>query len=412
MKFELRKKAMIAALLPAFGLALTAPSIAQGAGSEDKQGAQAQSQQGAQQQESRAQQTAQVRDMRASKILGANVKGANGKDLGNVQDLIVDTSSGRANYAILAFGGFLGFGEKLFAYPMNQFNATGEDQLVLNVSEDKLKNAPGFDRSNWPTWGTGGYRGEVDKYFGQTAKSGGNLVRMSEILDTQVSDRTGNEVGQIEDAVVSIRDGQIRFVALKPAGDLEIDDNQLVMLPMDAIRATSEQQFKSQVQAQQGQQAQQAQQSQPGQPQDQTMASGQSQQEQQMQSSGGSQQQSSTGMPPKAGEQQAQQQQSEDGELKLVLNVEPQQLRNARTFEEGQWPDLNNPSFQREVDSYVASFPSGGTASGASGEQSEGQSGGASSMESQPAEQTQSSGSAAKGDAVQGSEAGSTTESK
>lgn len=291
-----------------------------------------------------------IRDMRASELIGATVRDRQGKDIGEVQDLIVDAGKQRVEYAILAFGGTMGFGEKLFAYPMDRFEATMRDddkELVLNVSEKELEAAPGFDRSNWPTFGMGGYRGEVDKHFGRTAQAGGNLVRMSELMDTQISDRGGKDIGEINDVVVSVKDGQVRFVALQPEGDLGLGD-RLVMLPMSAIEATSEQAA---------------------------------------QSSGGTE---SSGAPPASeaasgdsGGQAARG--GRDDDLGLVLTIPAEQLQNARSFQEDQWPDINSPAFQRDMDRYVAAFPQGGSASGGSGEAGSSSSGGSGAKEEERA---------------------------
>ena len=370
MKFFLKRKLVVAALVPVFGVPLAVSSIAQttnaqgaGAGQSQPQSQQQKSMQQPQgQQGQQAQQATKIRDMRASKIIGAKVENPKGEELGDVQDLIVNADDGRVNYAILAFGGTLGFGEKLFAYPMNRFKASASgEELVLNASEKEMKNAPGFDRSKWPTFGMGGYRGEVEKHFGQTAKTGGKLVRMSEMLGTKVADRAGNDVGQVEDVVVSVTDGKVRYVALDPASDLNMGD-QLVVLPMNAIRATGEQRFEKKQQAQQrqsGQSQQQAQQRQPGQPQQQAQAGGQAQPQ------GADQQQQAQQQQQR--QQQQQQAQRQDQDLQLVLNVPPQQLQKARTFPQDQWPNLNSQSFQRQMDSYVASFPSGGQGSRAAG---------------------------------------------
>jgi sporulation protein YlmC with PRC-barrel domain len=390
MKFFLKKKLVIASLVPAFGLPFAMSSVAQTSGSENAKTGQSQQQmqgqKGAQQQQGQqgkqAQQAKKIRDMRASKLVGANVKSPKGEDLGSVQDLIVNADDGKVNYAIIAFGGTLGFGEKLFAYPMDRIQpATTGSDLVLKASKQEMEKAPGFDRSTWPTWGSGGYRGEVEKHFGKTAKAGGNLVRMSEIVDKKVADRAGNDVGKIEDVVVSVTDGKVRYVALDPSSDLNIGD-RLVVLPMDAIRATGKKQFEqqaqqgqsgqSQQQAQQGQSgqpSQQAQQSQPGQPSQQAQQSQPGQPSQQAQMSRSERQQQSQ----QGSQQQAQQQQKEQ-DLQLVLTVAPKQLQSARKFEQNQWPDVNNPAFQREMDSYVASFPSGAkSGSTASGGTAKGQ---------------------------------------
>jgi hypothetical protein len=47
----------------------------------------------------------------------------------------------------------MGMGNKLFALPWKAFEfASTENKLILNVSKDKLKAAPGFDKdAKWPS---------------------------------------------------------------------------------------------------------------------------------------------------------------------------------------------------------------------------------------------------------------------
>ena len=47
----------------------------------------------------------------ASKVNGTNVYNPAGDKLGSVEDIMLDKVSGRAIYAIMSFGGFLGLGE-------------------------------------------------------------------------------------------------------------------------------------------------------------------------------------------------------------------------------------------------------------------------------------------------------------
>lgn len=349
MKRHLKEKIAIAALVPAIGMPFSAASsFAQSTATQSSGASQAQQTQGGQ-----AAQATTLRDMRASKLVGAKVESTKGQELGAVQDLIVDTQSGEVRYVILAHGGTLGFNQKLFAYPMNKFRAGSDGQkLVINASEQEMKNAPGFDKSAWPNFGSSGYQGQLAKHFGQPAKTGGNLVRMSEMLDSKVVDQAGLEVGKVNDVVVSVTDGKARFMALEPVDDLKMKD-RLALVPMDTIRATGEKRFEQQQQArtQGGQDRQTAQTRQQGQDQ-QTAQGGQ-------------------------GQQQSGQQRAQDQDLQLVLSIPTQQLQQARTVRKDQWPDINSREFRQEMDQYVASFPSQGqgTASGASGTQGQGQAG-------------------------------------
>lgn len=89
--------------------------------------------------------------IKSSDIIGADVTNEQGEDLGNVDELMIDTDRGRVAYAVLSFGGFMGVGDKLFALPWESLTAApGTNQFYLNVDKAQLKNAPGFDKDNWP----------------------------------------------------------------------------------------------------------------------------------------------------------------------------------------------------------------------------------------------------------------------
>lgn len=87
----------------------------------------------------------------SSSIVGTNVQNSAREDLGEIKDLMIDLSGGRIAYAVLSFGGFLGMGDKLFAIPWEAFQVVQEEEvLILNVAKEKLEQAPGFDKDNWP----------------------------------------------------------------------------------------------------------------------------------------------------------------------------------------------------------------------------------------------------------------------
>ena len=95
----------------------------------------------------------------AGSLTGDAVVNPSGDDLGKLEEIMLDTDSGRIGYAVLSFGGFLGMGEKLFAIPWSSLTVdTVNHRLVLDVPKERLENAPGFDKDNWPnmadrTWG-------------------------------------------------------------------------------------------------------------------------------------------------------------------------------------------------------------------------------------------------------------------
>jgi sporulation protein YlmC with PRC-barrel domain len=98
---------------------------------------------------------AQARDksgvLKASELIGMSVQGTDGKKLGDIKDLVIDPDEGGVEYAVLEFGGFAGIGDKYFAVPWEalQLDQTNK-KLSLDVHKKELKDAPGFDKNNWP----------------------------------------------------------------------------------------------------------------------------------------------------------------------------------------------------------------------------------------------------------------------
>jgi sporulation protein YlmC with PRC-barrel domain len=100
------------------------------------------------------------RVLSADTLTGDKVVNHLNEDLGTIEHLMIDLASGRVAYAVLSFGGFLGMGDKLFAIPWSSLTVdTVEKRFVLNVDQERLKLAPGFDKDHWPNmadraWGT------------------------------------------------------------------------------------------------------------------------------------------------------------------------------------------------------------------------------------------------------------------
>jgi len=89
--------------------------------------------------------------LKASELLGMKVQGIDGKSLGSIKDLVIDPEDGDIEYAVLDFGGFAGIGDKYFAVPWEALKLDQPNKkIMLDVSKKDLKQAPGFDKNNWP----------------------------------------------------------------------------------------------------------------------------------------------------------------------------------------------------------------------------------------------------------------------
>jgi sporulation protein YlmC with PRC-barrel domain len=99
--------------------------------------------------------------MDAATLTGDNVVNAAGEDLGKIEAIMLDVTSGRIAYGVLSFGGFLGMGKKLLALPWGTLTLDAvEKRFILDASKETLENAEGFDKDHWPSmadpaWATG-----------------------------------------------------------------------------------------------------------------------------------------------------------------------------------------------------------------------------------------------------------------
>ncbi|MDQ7990686.1 MAG: PRC-barrel domain-containing protein [Candidatus Dactylopiibacterium sp.] len=106
--------------------------------------------------------------MAASTLEGDDVVNGRNEKLGDIKEIMIDVASGRVAYAVLAAGGFLGLGEKLFAIPWGALTLDAERKcFILDVEEERLKNAPGFDKDHWPSMADPTWANEVHAYYGQ-----------------------------------------------------------------------------------------------------------------------------------------------------------------------------------------------------------------------------------------------------
>jgi sporulation protein YlmC with PRC-barrel domain len=89
--------------------------------------------------------------MGADTLMGNDVVNHQDEDLGTIKDIMLDVRAGRISYAVLAYGGMLGIGEKLFAVPWDALTLdTDNKRFTLDVAQDHLEAASGFDKDNWP----------------------------------------------------------------------------------------------------------------------------------------------------------------------------------------------------------------------------------------------------------------------
>jgi len=80
--------------------------------------------------------------MGASTITGDDVRSPAGEDLGKIEEVMLDMTSGKVTYAVLSFGGVLGMGSKLFAIPWSALELPGQQVLRPRCRQGKTRERP------------------------------------------------------------------------------------------------------------------------------------------------------------------------------------------------------------------------------------------------------------------------------
>ena len=105
--------------------------------------------------------------MGADTLIGDSVVNGNEENLGDIKEIMLDIGTGSVAYAVLSFGGFLGMADKLFAVPWSALILdTRNKRFLLNVEKERLRDAPGFDKDDWPNMKDEVWASKVRSYYG------------------------------------------------------------------------------------------------------------------------------------------------------------------------------------------------------------------------------------------------------
>lgn len=105
-----------------------------------------------------------------SDLLADNkVKNAAGQDIGRVEELVTNPSTGKVSHAVVSFGGFLGATDRLFAVPWHALDLDHTTRtFYLRADRRTLRTAPKFTRGERHHLRRD-YLMDVDAHYGQPA---------------------------------------------------------------------------------------------------------------------------------------------------------------------------------------------------------------------------------------------------
>jgi len=159
----------------------------------------------------------ELKAARLSKLDGVNIYDSNAKKIGEVEDLVIDPESGRIVHALVSLGGVMGIGDKQYAVPTKQlriFSRAVDDTVPLKVElgapQDSMTPAKSLEKDSPYLMG-------------------------SRLVDMDVYDGSGKEVGEIEDVIVDLQSGEAKYVLIEFEGSYAPDD-KVYAFPMSALK--------------------------------------------------------------------------------------------------------------------------------------------------------------------------------
>lgn len=102
----------------------------------------------------------------SNKVEGTAVYGLDGDRLGSVYNFMVDKYSGKVEYAVMTYGGFLGMGTRYYPLPWKLLKYdTRIGGYRVEMTHRDLERAPSFDRNSEPRFDTA-YGERVHGWYG------------------------------------------------------------------------------------------------------------------------------------------------------------------------------------------------------------------------------------------------------
>ncbi|TWT85649.1 PRC-barrel domain protein [Posidoniimonas polymericola] len=133
--------------------------------------------------------------VRASSLIGKAIENPAEENVGEVSDIVLDARTGKIQYVAVTYGGFLGMGNKMFAVPYQAFKVTPDPDdandpndyvLVLDVTQEKLEGAEGFDEDHWPSATDPQFTRQMNERYGVKHQD-----------DRRMNDRRSNATGAV-----------------------------------------------------------------------------------------------------------------------------------------------------------------------------------------------------------------------
>jgi len=189
--------------------------------------------------------------MLSTDLEDATLVGSNGEGIGDIDDLVVDRSSGHIGFVTLKTGGVLGIGAETRVVPWEALTRTDENEFRISIASNRIENAPQFDSSRIADLNNRQSNQRIYAYYQvqpreiirdgqrptdtQYASSGQKTYILADgVVGSDVYNRQGEDLGSIDDLIISVNRGSTPYAIVSFGGVLGVG-RDLVAVPMKAF---------------------------------------------------------------------------------------------------------------------------------------------------------------------------------
>jgi sporulation protein YlmC with PRC-barrel domain len=160
----------------------------------------------------------QTKQARVSELIGKTISTPDGDDVGEIHDVLIDTERPMTPTVVLSVGGLLD-GDKLVAASLDEILVSRSgDELYIDSTAAQLEAEPSF--AYQPQSASDAARSSTSK----------NLTSMAGLIGAPLKDGTGEEIGSVDDVVLS--SGGTSTRAVVSVGGLAGIGDRLVAIPL------------------------------------------------------------------------------------------------------------------------------------------------------------------------------------
>lgn len=167
--------------------------------------------------------------VRASSLLDYNFENKDGEVSGDLEDLLIDLSTGRVLFASIEYGGILDLGDKDIVVPLRAFTVGPDGELILNIDETALESYPDVG-NDWPNLDDPTWDDAVATFWNDTGINSGlnfeepstSVAWASELMGSNVAD-LGAGAGSVLDILVNLGTGNASYLIVDYGEGLDTD---------------------------------------------------------------------------------------------------------------------------------------------------------------------------------------------